>query len=162
MYTLHNPLFQVFGATGFTLFSSIYLIYLFFYCLFVCWKLLILSIHSPMWLNAWNFHKQTKKRQISRKIAVKKGSNANFEKRSSLILSWYNAYLNSNFQAALMFDGWVNREQTYFFLFVYEKPPEKCLKNWKFSIKKLKNVMMLRLLVASENPNRETNKIHVL
>ena len=70
---------------------------------------------SPMCLNSWDFLKKPKKRRKSRKMAVKSVNIQILKNGFHYIWTWSNLCLNSKFQAALMFDGWGNREQTHNF-----------------------------------------------
>ena len=93
----------------------------------------------------------------NRKVAVKKGKNANFESLS-------NVYLNSKFQVALMFDGWRNREQThYFWICVWKKKtPENAPQKLKFSGFLYVQFFGMKIVFVSKfhSPRCSTRKSH--
>ena len=90
-------------------------------------KIFILpKFHSPMWWNGWNINlkkRKNKQKKKKEKNAVKKGKNANLKKTVFIIFQVGPMLcLSFKFHAALMFDGWGNREQTHhFFVCVWKR-----------------------------------------
>ena len=81
---------------------------------------------------------QTKTNKNNQKIAVKRGKMRILKDDLHYFSSWSNIYLNSKFQAAMMFDGWGYREETHhFWICVWKNNRKKAPKKLNFSEKRI-------------------------